>query len=210
MIKLNKITEVDPEPTNAVAETIQNRSTERWFSKIDLTKGYWQVPLAQENVHRTAFSSPDRSYECLRMPFEMANSGATLMRAMSILLEGMKKDEHVDDDILIHSVTWEEHLETLQELLRRLSAANLTARPSKNVIGAHVIDFAGYRVGHGVTSPLEENLQKIRDAKDLKPKKGSHSFIGLTGFYRRPGSRNVLKRGLTWQPLFIALLFFLF
>ena len=35
--KLNKITEVDPEPTNTVVETIQNLSTDNWFSKIDLT-----------------------------------------------------------------------------------------------------------------------------------------------------------------------------
>ena len=42
--KLNKITEVDPEPTNTVAETIQNPSIDKWFLKIDLTKGYWQVP----------------------------------------------------------------------------------------------------------------------------------------------------------------------
>ena len=102
------------------------------------------MPLAEEDVHKTTFSSPDGSYQFLRMPFGMVNSGATLMRAMRILLEGMENVEHVIDDILIHNVTWEEHLETLQELLRRMSAANLTARPSKTVIGAHVIDFAGY------------------------------------------------------------------
>ena len=159
--KLNKITEVDPEPTNTVAETIQNLSTDKCFSKIDLTKGYWQVPLAEEDVHKTAFSLPDGSYKVLRMPFGMVNSSATLMRAMRILLESMQNVEHIVDDILIHNVTWEEHLGTLQELLQRTSAANLTAHPSKTVIGAHVIDFASYRVGYGVTSPLEENLQKI-------------------------------------------------
>ena len=109
----------------------------------------------------------------------MVNSGATLMRAMRILLEGMENVEHVVNDILIHNVTWEEHLRTLQELLRRMSAANLTARPSKTVIGTHVIDFAGYRVSYDVTSPLEENLRKIPE-----PKKEIRSFIGLTGFYR--------------------------
>ena len=182
--KLNKITEVDPEPTNTVAETIQNLSTNKWFSKIDLTKGYWQVPLAEEDVHKTAFSLPDGSYKVLRMPFGMVNSSATLMRAMRILLEGIENIEHVVDDILIHTVTWEENLGTLQELLQRMSAANLTARPSKTVISAHVIDFAGYRVGCGVTSRLEENLRKIRDAQRPRTKKEIRSFIGLTSFYR--------------------------
>ena len=146
--KLNKITEVDPEPTNTVVETIQNLSTDKWFSKIDLTKGYWQVPLVKEDVYKTAFSSSDGSYKFLRMPFGMVNSGATLMRAMRIPLEGMENVEHVADNILIHNVTWEEHLGTLQELLQRTSAAGRTARHSKTVIGAHAIDFAGYRVGH--------------------------------------------------------------
>ena len=113
--------------------------------------------LVEEDVHKTAFSSPDGSYEFLRMPFGMINFSATLMRAMRILLEGMENVEHVDD-ILIHNITWEEHLGTLQELLRRMSGAGLTARLSKTVISAHVIDFASYRVGHGVTSLLEENL----------------------------------------------------
>ena len=59
-----------------------------------------------------------------------------------------------------------------------MSAANLTARPSKTVISAHVIDFAGYRVGYGVTSPLEENLQKIRDAQRPRTKKRSAHLLG--------------------------------
>ena len=142
------------------------------------------MPLAEEDVHKTAFSLPDGSYKVLRMPFGMVNSSATLMRAMRILLEGIENVEHVVDDILIHTVTWEENLGTLQELLQRMSAASLTARPSKTVINAHVIDFAGYRVGCGVTSPLEENLRKIRDAQRPRTKKEIRSFIGLTGFYR--------------------------
>ena len=142
------------------------------------------IALAEEDVHKTAFSSPDGSCKFLRMPFEMVNSGATPTREKRILLEGMENVEHVVYDILIHHVTWEEHLETLQELLRRMSAANLTARPSKTVIGAHVIDFAGYRVSHGVNSPLEEKLRKIGDAQRPRIKREIRSFIGLTGFYR--------------------------
>ena len=75
------------------------------------------MPLAEKDVHKTAFFSPDERYEFLRMPFGMVNSGATLMRAMRILLEGMENVEQVVDAILIHNVTWKEHLGTLQELL---------------------------------------------------------------------------------------------
>ena len=138
---------------------IQNQQIQlqRQSRTLALTCGFQRsICPAKENDHKTAFSSPDESYEFLRMPFGVVNSGATLMRAMRILLEGMENVKHVVNDILIHNVTWKEHLGTLLELLRRMSGAGLTARPSKTVI-----DFVGYKVGHGVSSLIEENLQKI-------------------------------------------------
>jgi len=49
------------------------------FFSIDLSKGYWQIPVAKEDVSKTAFVTFDGSYEFLRMPFGMKNSGATLV-----------------------------------------------------------------------------------------------------------------------------------
>ena len=83
----------------------------------------------------------------LRMPFGMVKSGATLMRALRILLEGMENVERFVDDILILNFTSEEQMGTFQELLHRMTAANLTARPSKTVIGANLIDLTGNKVG---------------------------------------------------------------
>ncbi|ROT74553.1 hypothetical protein C7M84_006939 [Penaeus vannamei] len=51
----------------------------KYFSKIDLSKGYWQIPVAEEDTHKTAFVTQDGQYEFLRMPFGMANAGATLV-----------------------------------------------------------------------------------------------------------------------------------
>ena len=41
-----------------------------YYSKIDLSKGYWQVPVAEADIAKTAFITPDGSYEFLKMPFE--------------------------------------------------------------------------------------------------------------------------------------------
>ena len=51
-----------------------------------MSKGYWQIPVAGEDKHKTAFVTPDGCYEFLRMPFGMKNSGATLVRDMRKLL----------------------------------------------------------------------------------------------------------------------------
>ena len=139
-------------------DLIQILRNDRFFTKIDLSRGYWQVPVAPGDIHETAFSTPDGVYEFLRMPFCMVNSGATLTRAIRKLLRGMENVEHYVDDILVHTTTWDCHVATLRELLRRLAKAKFTVRPSKTAIGAQTTSFVCNQVGCGTSAPLEENL----------------------------------------------------
>ena len=78
--KLNKITEVGPEPMTMADDL---------FHQLNLTKGYWQIPVALENVYKTLFLTPDGQYEFLWMPFGMVNSGAILVRGLKKVLEGV-------------------------------------------------------------------------------------------------------------------------
>ena len=48
--KLNKITEVDPEPMTTAEDVLHRLSGKKYLTKIDLTKGYWQIPVAPEDV----------------------------------------------------------------------------------------------------------------------------------------------------------------
>ena len=76
--KLNKIAEVDLEPMTTAENLFPPLSGMKYQSKIDLTKGYWQIPVvAPEDVYKTAFVTPEGQYEFLRMPFGMVKSGAT-------------------------------------------------------------------------------------------------------------------------------------
>ena len=48
--KLNKITEVDPEPMTMAKDLLCQLSGMKYLSKIDLTKGYWQILVSPEDV----------------------------------------------------------------------------------------------------------------------------------------------------------------
>ena len=64
-----------------VAEDLSCRlSGKKYLSKIDLSKGYWQMPVAPEDVYNTAFVTPEGQYEFLWMRFGMVNSGAALSK----------------------------------------------------------------------------------------------------------------------------------
>ena len=106
--KLNKITEVDSEPMTMAEDMFRRLGGKKYLSKIDLTKGYLQIPVAPEDVYKTAFVTLDGQYEFLRMPFGMVNSGATLVRGLKKVLEGLSGVSSYIDDIVINSVSWEE------------------------------------------------------------------------------------------------------
>ena len=78
----------------------------RYFSKIDLSKGYWQIPVAEEDVRKTAFVTPDGQYKFRRMPFGTKNFGATLVRGMRKILSGLKNVASNIDDLIVYTDDW--------------------------------------------------------------------------------------------------------
>ena len=155
--KLNRVTVADPEPMRTAEDLFQRVGKCRFFSKIDLSKGYWQIPAEEEDVPKTAFVTPDGHYEFLRMPFGMKNSGATLVRAMRKVLEGLAGMESYIDDIIVYNEDWDLHVRTLERLFRRLRDAGFTARPSKCVLGAGSLEFLGHTLGFDWVTPSEGN-----------------------------------------------------
>ena len=182
--KLNKLTVFDPEPMPTAEHLFQKLNGDKYFTRIDLSKGYWQISIPEDDIPKAAFVTPDGSYEFLKMPFGMINSAATLKRAMKKLLHGLDNVEFYWDDILVHTRTWEEHIKVLQELFTRLLAAGMTIRPTKCLFGVNTVDFLGHRLEEGLIGLHEDNVAKIRDAPRPTTKKQIRSFMGLAGYYR--------------------------
>ena len=63
--KLNKLTVVGPEPMPTAADLFHKLSGDKYFSRIDLSKGYWQIKVPEKDRHKTAFVTRDGSYEFL-------------------------------------------------------------------------------------------------------------------------------------------------
>ena len=80
--RLNKLTLFDPKPMPTAKHLFQKFNGNKYFTRIDLSKGYWKISLPEKDIPKTAFVTPDGSYEILEMPFGMINSAATLKRAI--------------------------------------------------------------------------------------------------------------------------------
>jgi hypothetical protein len=106
----------------------------RYFTMLDAQSGYWQIPMAPEDIHKTAFITHRGLREFVRMPFGLAGARATYQRVMDITLsEEIHGHPSVAtqylDDTCVHTIDWEGHLSALDKILTKLAAINLKLCP---------------------------------------------------------------------------------
>ena len=182
--RLNAVTKFDTEPMGNIEDIVAKLHGDRYFSKFDLTKGYWQIPTAESSKHMTAFSTPSASCCFRKCPFGLVNSGASFNRMMRIMLEGVRNTDHYVDDVLSHTQTWEAHMIEIRDVFERIRKARVTVRPTKCLIGYAKVGFAGHKVGSDVVEMEDDKVEKVRLAPRPVTKTQVRSFLGLTGYYR--------------------------
>jgi Reverse transcriptase (RNA-dependent DNA polymerase) len=124
--RLNLQTKHDCYPIPHIWDFSANLAGCKYFSKIDLVKGYYQVPMAPEDIPKTAVLTPFGLYEFLYMPFGLRNAAQSFQRIMDKVFAGLPFVFIYLDDILIASNTWEQHVQHLKQVFALLVAWGTT------------------------------------------------------------------------------------
>ena len=184
--KLNRLSAFDAYPMPRVDDIIDRLGGARFISTFDLTRGYWQVPVAECDQEKTAFTTPYGLYQFTTMPFGLHGAPATFQRLMDRLLRGTEQFATAYlDDLVVYSRTWEEHLRHLKEILWRLQDAGLTAKPKKCRLAMSETPYLGYIVGGGLVKLEEAKVLAVKNFPRPTSKKEVRAFLGLAGYYRK-------------------------
>ena len=170
---LNLSTKFDAEPLPDMDHIFTKLSGKKYFSKIDLAKGYWQIPMREKDKEKTAFSTPAGQFQMRKMPFGLKNAGAVFSHMMRSLLQPLDQNcvSNFIDDIIVATESWEDHLVVVSQVLARIQECGLTAKPSKCHIGCDNLEFLGHHGSQGQLRPEDEKLNKISKVERRKQKK---------------------------------------
>lgn len=184
---LNAVTRADPYPLPLIQETLEQLGTSHYFSTIDLTSGYHQIPIAPGDQEKTAFTTAEGHFMYQKMAFGLCGAPATFQRLMDRLLGRLKGEGCYVylDDVVLYSETVEEHASRLGQVLGKLRDANLKANWEKCSFAASNVTYLGHVVTAEGVKPNPDNLKSVSSFPRPRSATEVRQFLGLAGYYRR-------------------------
>ena len=154
-----------------------------YFSTIDMSWGFYQLPMEEASQDYTAFSTPFGSFKWLRMPMGLTGNPNTFQSLMGKVFVGLTWKFTIPylDDCIVFSRMIEEHLERLREVFQRYKDVNLKITPTKCEFFRQKIPFLGHIVSRegiqadpektslSIDTRYQRTLPKSRSQKLFRP-----------------------------------------
>lgn len=186
--KVNKVTERDAYPLPYVASILDRLRDARFITTLDIKTAYWQIPMEENSKQYTAFTVPNRGlFQFTRMPFGLHNAPATWQRLIDHVL-GPELEPFVFvylDDVIVCTSSFEQHIQVLEEVLKRIKEAGLTLSRNKCHFCKSELKYLGYVVnskGLLVDPGKVDAILRIPTPKSVTEVR---RIMGMASWYRR-------------------------
>lgn len=184
---VNNLSKKDRYPIPRVDDSLDLLPGNQFFTTLDLLSGYWQIPVAAEDMEKTAFTTPVGLFEFTVMPFGLRNAPSSFQKAMDSVLAGLKWRTCIVyfDGVLVFSKDFDTHLHDLEAVLQRLENFKLKLNPRKCNFAQQQIHYLGYVVTPDCLHVDPQKVSAVRKLSVPQSKSVLKSFLGLTSYYRR-------------------------
>ena len=165
-VTVNQSLDVDQYPLPKPEDLFATLANGKTYSKLDLSQAYQQMVLDEESAKCLTINTHLGLYQYTRLPFGVASAPAMFQRAMDMILQGLDGVICYIDDILVTGSTDKEHLERLEEVLKRLKEYGLRVKKNKCHFCQPLVEYLGHQVDadglHTLPSKVAAIVQSTR------------------------------------------------
>ena len=153
------------------------------------------IPVATDDISKTAVITPFGLFELLRTPFGLKNAAQAFQRLMDTGCSGLEFVFVYLDDILVSSASAEQHKHHVRTVFHRLASHGLVINVSKCKFGTTTIDYLGHRITSQGAVPLPAKVEAIRMFTRPTTVKGLQQLAGMVNFYHRfvPNAAHIMR-----------------
>lgn len=159
--RLNAITIPDKYPTTHLYDCSNELHGKKFFSSLDLHRAFNQIPLAPEDIEKTAIITPFGLFEFTVMTFGLRNASQSFQRFINYVLGDLDFVYIYIDDILVASSTLEVHYAHLRTVFERLKKAHLRLNLEKCTFAVEELEFLGYIINAQGIRPSTQKIEAI-------------------------------------------------
>lgn len=181
---LNNVTRKDQYMPPRIDDLLSRIPRACVFSKLDLQKAFYLIPIRKEDQHKTAVATPFGLYEYTVMPMGLKNASQTLQRYVDTVLAGDTNVIVYCDDILLFT-SKADHIQALDTLLQKLHAAGLVVNRQKSQFFCDTVKFLGHTLSSNGYTPTQERVKALQTYAPPKNLRQLRRFLGMFNFLRK-------------------------
>ncbi|OIR56975.1 MAG: uncharacterized protein A8A55_2274, partial [Amphiamblys sp. WSBS2006] len=183
---LNKVTHTERHPIPIITEVLEQLQGACLFSVLDLTKGFWQIPMEAGSREKTVFCTKKGKFAWNYMPFGLKNAPVIFQKVIDGVLDPVRYKFAIPyiDDIIIYSKTKDEHIQHLKAVAALLKEAGLKINAEKSKFLRSEVEYLGHVISADGVRPKEKNIAKILNIATPRTVKQLRAFLGMVNYYR--------------------------
>ena len=182
--ELNKRIKRKPFPIPKIQDMLLKLEGFQYATSLDLNMGYYHIELSPFSKKLCTIVLPWGKYEYQRLPMGLCNSPDIFQERMSSLMETLEYVRtYIDDLLCITKGSFDDHLEKLREVFRRLQDAGLKVNATKSFFAQTELEYLGYWVTRDGIQPIPKKVEAIHNMKAPRNKHEVRRFIGMINFY---------------------------
>jgi hypothetical protein len=208
--KLNEMVIADEFPLPRQDDILQALSGSQWLTTLDALAGFTQLTMSDSSAEKIAFRTHRGLWQFRRIPFGYRNGPSVFQRVMQNVLAPFLWIFALVyiDDIVVFSLTFEDHTSHLDQVFSAIAEANLTLSPAKCHIAYQSLLLLGQKVSRLGLSTHKEKVDTILaleepcNTHELKQFLGMivyfSSYIPFYAWIAEPFF-HLLKKGIKWE-----------
>eukprot|EP00731_Ephydatia_muelleri_P013975 Em0007g1285a len=179
-LTVNRVSSVDAYPLPRVDNLLASTTNAKIFTKLDLSNAYLQLELDEDSQKQVTISTHKGLYKYNPLPIGVSSAPSIFLEG---IVAGFPNVVVYIDDILVVGSSEEDHLRTLDIVLKQLEDVGLRLKLAKCAFMMDRVEYLGHLISGDGIQPTEDKKRAILEAPTPQNLQQLRSFLGLLNYY---------------------------